>query len=105
MYQTRACNPSGCSSESRCTLSASCNPSTTTTSSTTTTISYVANYCPDVDRNGVIDQKDVDLVNSYYGQTNCPPYDCDLDNSGGVRSPDVSAVTAAVSSDVSKYPC
>src|SRR3989344_5219425 len=78
---------------------------TTTLPKTTTTIFYAAPYCPDINRNGVIDTNDVSLVQNAYSQTNCSPYDCDLNNDGLVSIDDIIAVSDAVSSSPLKYPC
>jgi hypothetical protein len=51
-------------------------------------------YCPDINGDGVVNVGDQLLVGGYINQTNCPTYDCDLDNDGIVTQADANLVAS-----------
>src|SRR3989304_5324668 len=62
------------------------------------------NYCPDINKDGKVNDPDISILQAAYGKSNCPPYDCDLDNNGIISVSDIIGVSTYYGYAASTFP-
>src|SRR3989344_1836290 len=61
-------------------------------------------FCPDINGDGTVNDPDISILQAAYGQSNCPPYDCDIDNDGTVAISDILDVSVYYGNAASSFP-
>ena len=61
-------------------------------------------YCPDINKDKMINKTDVSIVQKNYYKTNCPPYDCDLDDDYRITITDILMTSKAIGKSIWEFP-